>query len=100
MLNVPPLLKMLPAPLPIEKILLVDDVPVNLAVLTAAIEPDGYEILAAPNGAAALKVAAKALARRFEASGMWPFRTSKAGNSLSNHSKSSSFRRPVSRERG
>ena len=43
-----------------EKILLVDDVPANLAVLTAALEPEGYEIFAAPNGTAALKVAAKA----------------------------------------
>jgi DNA-binding NtrC family response regulator len=43
-----------------EKILLVDDVPANLAVLTAALEPEGYEILAAPNGTTALKVAAKA----------------------------------------
>ncbi len=43
-----------------DKILLVDDVPANLAVLTAALEPEGYEILAAPNGTAALKVAAKA----------------------------------------
>jgi DNA-binding NtrC family response regulator len=43
-----------------EKILLVDDVPANLAVLTAALEPEGYEIFAAPNGATALKVAAKA----------------------------------------
>lgn len=43
-----------------EKILLVDDVPANLAVLTAALEPEGYEILAAPNGATALKVAARA----------------------------------------
>ena len=45
---------------PTEKILLVDDVPANLAVLTAALEPEGYEIFAAHNGAAALKVAAKA----------------------------------------
>ncbi len=43
-----------------ERILLVDDQPSNLAVLTAALEPAGYEILAAPNGAAALKVARKA----------------------------------------
>lgn len=43
-----------------EKILLVDDVPANLAVLTAALEPEGYEIFAAPNGATALKIAAKA----------------------------------------
>jgi DNA-binding NtrC family response regulator len=45
---------------PPEKILLVDDVPANLAVLTSALEPEGYEILAVPNGATALKVAAKA----------------------------------------
>ncbi|MBC8095614.1 MAG: sigma-54-dependent Fis family transcriptional regulator [Akkermansiaceae bacterium] len=47
-------------PLP-EKILLVDDVPANLAVLTRALEPEGYEILAAPTGVAALRVAVKAL---------------------------------------
>jgi DNA-binding NtrC family response regulator len=46
---------------PPEKILLVDDVTANLAVLTRALEPEGYEILAAATGAAALKVAAKAL---------------------------------------
>ncbi|HTI68559.1 MAG TPA: sigma-54 dependent transcriptional regulator [Candidatus Limnocylindria bacterium] len=45
---------------PREKILLVDDVPENLAVLTAALEPEGYEILAVSSGATALKVAAKA----------------------------------------
>lgn len=43
-----------------EKILLVDDVPANLTVLTAALEPEGYEIFAAPNGTTALKVAARA----------------------------------------
>jgi DNA-binding NtrC family response regulator len=43
-----------------EKILLVDDVPENLGVLTAALEPEGFEILAAPSGAIALKVAARA----------------------------------------
>ncbi len=42
-----------------EKILLVDDVPANLAVLTSALEPQGYEIFAAPNGASALSVAVK-----------------------------------------
>ncbi len=46
--------------IPREKILLVDDMPANLSVLTAALEPSGYEILAVPNGATALKVAAKA----------------------------------------
>jgi len=44
-----------------EKILLVDDVPANLSVLISALEPEGYEILTAHNGLAALKVAAKAL---------------------------------------
>ena len=43
-----------------ERILLVDDQPANLAVLTAALEPVGYEILAAPNGETALKVALRA----------------------------------------
>ncbi len=46
--------------IPPEKILLVDDVPANLSVLTAALEPEGYEILAVPNGATALMVAARA----------------------------------------
>ena len=45
---------------PAEKILLVDDVPANLLVLTGALEPEGYEILAVPNGEIALKVAARA----------------------------------------
>lgn len=49
-----------PKIIPREKILLVDDVPANLSVLAAALEPAGYEILAVPNGATALKVAAKA----------------------------------------
>src|ERR1700747_1075365 len=47
-------------PFPREKVLLVDDTPANLSVLTAALEPEGYEILAVPNGATALKVAARA----------------------------------------
>lgn len=46
--------------IPSDKILLVDDVPANLAVLTSALEPQGYEIFAAPNGAIGLQVAAKA----------------------------------------
>src|SRR3954469_2355792 len=44
-----------------ERILLVDDVPENLAVLTAALEPEGYEILTASDGLTALKVAEKAM---------------------------------------
>ncbi len=42
------------------RILLVDDAPQNLAVLTAALEPEGYEILAASNGQTALRLAARA----------------------------------------
>ena len=51
-----------PAPkLPLrEKILLVDDVPANLAVLTSTLEAEGYEILVAPDGRTALSLAAKA----------------------------------------
>ena len=45
---------------PREKVLLVDDVPANLSVLTATLESEGYEILAAPNGSTALKVAGRA----------------------------------------
>jgi len=41
-----------------EKILLVDDNPVNLKVLGDALEPQGYAILAAPSGEVALRVAA------------------------------------------
>jgi DNA-binding NtrC family response regulator len=49
------------APTPaLARILLVDDVPDNLAVLTGILEPEGHEILAAPGGATALKVAALA----------------------------------------
>ena len=43
-----------------EKILLVDDVPANLAVLTGTLEPEGFEILAVANGTDALRVAARA----------------------------------------
>ena len=49
-----------PSAEPREKILLVDDVPANLSVLSAALEPEGYEILAASGGGQALKVAARA----------------------------------------
>jgi DNA-binding NtrC family response regulator len=40
-----------------EKLLVADDNPVNINVLRDALEPHGYEILAAPNGATALKIA-------------------------------------------
>jgi len=43
-----------------EKILLVDDVPANLSVLTSALEPQGYEVFAAPSGTIALQIATKA----------------------------------------
>ncbi|MDP6775348.1 MAG: hybrid sensor histidine kinase/response regulator, partial [Candidatus Latescibacteria bacterium] len=42
------------------KILLVDDTPANLKLLRQALEPEGYSILVATNGEAALKVAATA----------------------------------------
>jgi len=45
---------------PPEKILLVDDVAANLSVLSAALEPEGYEIFTASNGGVALKIVAKA----------------------------------------
>ena len=44
-----------------EKILIIDDTPANIDLLSAALEPRGYEILAAPGGEAGLKIAAKAL---------------------------------------
>ena len=50
----------MPAKIRPDKVLLVDDVPANLAVLTSALEPLGYEIFAVPNGATALQVAARA----------------------------------------
>ncbi len=37
-----------------------DDIPQNLALLSSALEPEGYEILAAPDGETARKVAARA----------------------------------------
>jgi DNA-binding NtrC family response regulator len=43
-----------------EKILIIDDTAANIGLLTAALEPRGYEILAAPGGEAGLKVAGKA----------------------------------------
>jgi DNA-binding NtrC family response regulator len=43
------------------KILIVDDIPANLTILSDALEPEGYQILAAPSGEVALKVARRAL---------------------------------------
>jgi DNA-binding NtrC family response regulator len=43
------------------RILLVDDVPANLSVLAAALEPEGYEILVADSGPSAIAVAGRAL---------------------------------------
>jgi len=45
---------------PKEKLLVADDNPVNINVLRDALEPHGYEILAAPNGETALKIAQRA----------------------------------------
>jgi DNA-binding NtrC family response regulator len=47
-------------PRSMEKILLVDDNPVNLKVLSDTLSPAGYHLLAAPGGEAALRVAARA----------------------------------------
>src|ERR1700678_3564826 len=44
-----------------NKLLVADDNPVNINVLRDALEPHGYEILAAPNGDTALKIAQRAL---------------------------------------
>ncbi|MEO7932133.1 MAG: sigma-54 dependent transcriptional regulator [Chthoniobacterales bacterium] len=44
-----------------EKILIADDTPANLDVLTGTLEPHGYEVLTAPGGEVALKIAAKAI---------------------------------------
>ena len=54
---------MMPPPLDLSgaRILLVDDTPANLKLLRQALEPEGYSILVATNGEAALKVAATAL---------------------------------------
>jgi DNA-binding NtrC family response regulator len=40
-----------------EKVLIIDDTPANLDLLTAALEPRGYEVFAAPGGEAGLKIA-------------------------------------------
>lgn len=43
------------------QVLIVDDVPANLSVLRDALEPEGYNILGASHGKAALRIAAGAL---------------------------------------
>lgn len=42
-----------------NRILIVDDVPANLKMLSDLLEPEGYHILVAPSGEVALKVAAR-----------------------------------------
>ena len=42
-------------------VLVVDDLPANRNLLRETLEPEGYEILLAPDGEAALKVAQRAL---------------------------------------
>jgi DNA-binding NtrC family response regulator len=44
-----------------EKILIVDDTPANIRVLSSVLEPRGYEILAAANGDQGLRIATRAL---------------------------------------
>ena len=44
-----------------ERILIIDDTPANIRLLTDALEPRGHEILAAASGDAGLKIAARAL---------------------------------------
>ena len=41
------------------KVLIVDDIPTNIDVLTKALEPDGYSISIAPSGEVALEIAPK-----------------------------------------
>lgn len=43
-----------------ERILIIDDTPANIDLLTDALEPRGHEILAAPGGESGLKLALKA----------------------------------------
>ena len=43
------------------KILIVDDIPANLTLLSNALEPEGYQILAAPSGKVALNIAHRVL---------------------------------------
>jgi DNA-binding NtrC family response regulator len=43
------------------EILIVDDVPANLRILSDALEPEGYQILAAPSGEVALQIVKRAM---------------------------------------
>ena len=43
------------------KILIVDDIPANLNMLSDTLEPEGYDILAAPSGEVALKTTVRNL---------------------------------------
>ena len=47
------------------KILLVDDTPQNLDVLSKTLRPEGYQLAIAQNGENALKIAVFRVARRF-----------------------------------
>jgi CheY-like chemotaxis protein len=42
-----------------SEILIVDDIPANLNILCQALEPEGYNIIAAPSGEVALQIAAR-----------------------------------------
>jgi PleD family two-component response regulator len=42
-----------------SKILIVDDISTNIDILRGALEPEGYDILAAPSGEVALKIASR-----------------------------------------
>jgi CheY-like chemotaxis protein len=43
------------------KILIIDDMPANLDILSAALQPEGYQILIALDGEEAIKIARRAL---------------------------------------
>ncbi len=43
-----------------KRVMIVDDVPANLKALSDALEPEGYRIIAAPDGATALRIVSEA----------------------------------------
>ena len=47
-------------PAEIGTVLVVDDIPANRNLLRETLEPEGYEVLLAPDGEAALKIAQRA----------------------------------------